>query len=102
MSEKEERTQAEKYAQELIRMLNAMSDEIEKAANKFGKMGEQAYESMPSKAKAMTKDLQTVVDSVSENLKRDIPKMQKNLEGMAKRVGDYAEDVSKALKGSKK
>jgi hypothetical protein len=39
---------------------------------------------------------------VAENLRQDIPKMQKNMEKMAKRMGEYADDVQKALKVDKK
>lgn len=102
MSDKVEKSQTEKYASELIKLLNSMSKEIEKAANRLGKMGEDAYENLPPKAKAATKDMQGVVDSVAENLRQDIPKMQKNMEKMAKRMGEYADDVQKALKVDKK
>ncbi|MCU0860843.1 MAG: hypothetical protein MUE65_00805 [Methanomassiliicoccales archaeon] len=102
MAEKDERTGSEKYAQELVKLLNTMGNEIEKAAAKFGKMGEEAYESMPPRAKSFTKDMQSVVDSIAENLRQDIPKLQRNMEKMAKRMGDYADDVQKAMKGEKK
>jgi len=102
MGDKDVKSQTEKYASELIKLLNGMSNEIEKAANRLGKMGEEAYETLPPKAKAVTKDMQSVVDSVTDNLRQDIPKMQKNLEKMAKRMGEYADDVQKAMRGDKK
>ncbi|MEM0449776.1 MAG: hypothetical protein QW520_08160 [Methanomassiliicoccales archaeon] len=101
MTEREE-SSSEKYAKELIRLLNMIGNEIEKAANKVGKMGEEALQSMPPKAKEFTKEMQSVVDSIAENLKEDLPKLQKNMERMARRMLDYAEGVQKAMRGEKR
>lgn len=95
------RSDAEKAASEMAKMLESVGKEMEKAANKMGKLGEQAYSALPKEAKQVNKTAMNMFDSVVENLRTDIPKMQKNVEGMAKRLGQYAEDMQKAAKGKK-
>jgi predicted AAA+ superfamily ATPase len=68
----------------------------------IGKMGKQAYESMPPKAKTLAKDVQNIIEVVSDDLKEDIPKIQKNIESVAKRFIVYADDIERAMKGDKK
>jgi F0F1-type ATP synthase membrane subunit b/b' len=95
------KSDAEKAAKEMAKMLDGMGKEMEKAAAKIGKMGEEAYRSLPKEAKEIPQSAKSVFDSVAENLRWDIPKMQKNIEGMAKRLGKYAQDMEKAAKGKK-
>lgn len=102
MDDKDRKNQGEKFARQFAIVLENMAKEMEKAAATIGKMGEEAYETMPSKAKTMAKDVQSVIDVVAEDLKEDIPKIQKNMEGMARRLIDYADDVQKAIRGEKK
>ncbi|HUL39666.1 MAG TPA: hypothetical protein VLU38_05185 [Methanomassiliicoccales archaeon] len=98
----EKKGQLDKYARQVSKLLDDMGKEMEKAAVTIGKMGEEVYDSLPPKAKSMKKDLDGVIDVVADNLRQDIPKIQKNMENMAKRMNKYAEDIQKAIRSEKK
>ena len=95
------KSDAEKAAREMAKMLESLGREMERAAEKMGKMGKEAFDSLPKEAKEIPRSAKNVFDSVVENMRTDIPQMQKNVEGMAKRLGRYAEDMEKALRGKK-
>ena len=98
----EKKGQMDKYAKQISKLLDDMGKEMEKAAVTIGKMGEEVYDSLPPKAKSMKKDLDNTIDVVADNLRQDIPKIQKNMEHMAKRMSQYAEDIQKTLRSEKK
>ena len=102
MDDKDKKMQLDKYGKQIAKLLDDMGKEMEKAANTIGKMGEEVYDSMPPKAKSVKRDVDNVIDVVADNLKQDLPKIQKNMESMAKRMGQYADDIQKAMKGEKK
>lgn len=95
------RSDADKAIGEMAKMLENLGKEMERAAHKMERIGEEAYSSLPKEVKDVPKTAMKAFDSVVDNLRTDIPKMQKNVEGMAKRLGQYAEDMEKAIKGKK-
>ncbi len=98
----DKKDQLDKYGKQISKLLDDMGKEMERAATTIGKMGEELYGSLPPQAKSMKKDLDNALDTVADNLKQDIPKFQKNMENMAKRMSQYADDVQKAFRGEKK
>jgi len=102
LDDSDRKGQMDKYGKQIAKILDNMGKEMEKAALTIGKMGEEVYDTMPPKAKSVKKDVDNVIDVVADNLRQDLPKIQKNMESMAKRMSQYADDIQKALRVEKK
>lgn len=95
------RSDTEKYASELSKLLDDLGKELQKAAVRMEKVGEEVYDSLPREAKSFEKDIRNVVSTVISDMKEDIPKLQKNVESMGMRMEKYADDIQKSIRGKK-
>jgi division protein CdvB (Snf7/Vps24/ESCRT-III family) len=97
MEERERiRKVAEKYAGELDKVLNDVSGELNRAAVKLEQVGGKIYETLPKEAKDAEKDLRRIAGAMIEDVRKDLPKLQKSVEQMGRRLDRYLEDLQKA------
>ncbi len=97
MDDKERiRKAAEKYANELDKVLNDVSRELDRAAIKLEQVGGKVYESLPKEAKDAEKDLRRIANGMVDDIRKDLPKLQKSVEQMGRKLDKALEDLQKA------
>ena len=97
MDDKERiRKAAEKYAGELERILNDVSRELDRAAIKLDQVGSKIYENLPKEAKDAEKDLRRIAGGMIDDVRKDLPKLQKGVEQMGRKLDKALEDLQKA------
>jgi division protein CdvB (Snf7/Vps24/ESCRT-III family) len=97
MDEKERiRKVAEKYAGELDKVLKDVSRELDRAAIKLEHVGGKVYDNLPKEAKDAEKDLRRIAGGMIEDVRKDLPKLQKSVEMLGRRLDKALEDLQKA------
>ena len=97
MDDKERiRKTAEKYAGELEKVLNDVSRELDRAAIKLEQVGSKVYENLPKEAKDAEKDLRRIAGGMIDDVRKDLPKLQKSVEQMGRKLDKALEDLQKA------
>lgn len=98
MDEKERmRKAAQKYAGELEKVLNDVSRELDRASIKLEQVGGKVYESLPKEAKDAEKDLRRIAGGMVDDVRKDLPKLQKTVEQMVKKLDKTLDDMEKAI-----
>jgi division protein CdvB (Snf7/Vps24/ESCRT-III family) len=90
------RKTAEKYANELDKVLHDVSRELDRAAIKLDQVGGKVYESLPKEAKDAERDLRRIASGMVDDIRKDLPKLQKSVEEMGRKLDKALEDLQKA------
>jgi division protein CdvB (Snf7/Vps24/ESCRT-III family) len=97
MDEKERiRKVAEKYAGELDKVLKDVSRELDHAAIKLEQVGGRVYDNLPKEAKDAEKDLRRIAGSMIDDVRKDLPKLQKGVEQLGRKLDKALADLQKA------
>ncbi|MCX6652607.1 MAG: hypothetical protein NT137_04545 [Methanomassiliicoccales archaeon] len=87
----------EECAREMAKMLEDVGKELEKVAERVDRVSQKIYAKMPDQAKDAEKRLRNIANAVVTDMKQDVPKIQKDLGRMGKRLEKYLDDVYAAM-----
>ncbi len=88
---------AEKYAGELDKVLKDITRELDQVAIKLDQVGNKVYDSLPKEAKDAEKDMRRIASGMVDDVRRDLPKLQKSVEVMGKKLDKALDDLQKAI-----
>ncbi len=91
------RKAAEKYAGELEKILKDVSRELDHAAIKLEQVGNKVYNNLPKEAKDAEKDLRRIANGMVDDVRRDLPKLQKNVDQLGKKLDKVLDDLQKTI-----
>ncbi len=91
------RKAAEKYAGELEKVLKDVSRELDHAAIKLEQVGNKVYNNLPKEAKDAEKDLRRIANGMVDDVRRDLPKLQKSVDQLGKKLDKVLDDLQKTI-----
>jgi ABC-type transporter Mla subunit MlaD len=88
----------DRAAKELMKALDLAGKELEKAAGRVERISRNVYDSMPKELKDASQDLRNLANDVAKDLASDVPKVQKGLEDLGRRLDKYASQLEKTVR----
>jgi len=85
-------------ADNMRKVIEDTERELERLANKMDRVSRRVMERTPETAKDAGRRLSNIADAVMKDVREDAPKIQGEIERMAKRMKQYLDDINKASK----